>query len=109
MLGTGQHAPVRGVLGQHGVEPLPGGDDALDGAVHVGPVGVAPLQGGGEVPGGIMRYGISTSRPAWTDRGASRIPKIQSLITKPPNPHSSRSTPVRRSRLSPHHSPFTLL
>ena len=42
----------------------------------------------------IMRAGISTSSPAVTDGPASRRPKIQSLMTKPSKPHSSRSTSV---------------
>ena len=57
----------------------------------------------------IMRAGISTSSPAVTDGPASRRPKIQSLMTKPSKPHSSRSTAVSRAGLCPHHSPLTLL
>ena len=36
--------------------------------------------------------GISRSRPAVSEAAASRRPKIQSLWTKPSNPHSSRRT-----------------
>ena len=67
-------------------------------------------QRGGEARrGGSCGAGISTSSPAVTDGPASRRPKIQSLMTKPSKPHSSRSTSVRSVGLWPHHSPFTEL
>ena len=57
----------------------------------------------------IIRYGISMSSPAVTDVAASRMPKIQSLMTNPSNPHSSRRTSVSNPWCWPAHSPLTLL
>ena len=42
-------------------------------------------------------------------RAASRIPKIQSVITNPSNPHRSRRISVSSGRFSPHQAPFTEL
>ncbi len=57
----------------------------------------------------IMRYGISTSSPACKLFTPSRSPKIQSEMTKPTKPHSSRKMSEINAVFSPHHSPFTEL
>ena len=109
--GAGQHAPVPGAgLPEDVGEPEPGGHHPLDGLVDLGPGGLAGVEvvRAGARPGSSGRASRRPDRRAATGprRGG---PRIQSLITKPSNPHSSRRTSVRRARLWPHHSPLTLL